>query len=253
LPAPNPSMATASKSAHAAPVAIITGGTGAIGSAIGTRLQAAGLRIIAADLDARPVPEDHTFFACDMTDPASIEKLLVFAAGLGPVACIVAAHGILLETPAGAADLSVVSRILDVNLKGVAYLCDLAGRHLAPPASIVLISSWTAFAGRIRNGYGYQAAKAGLESLTRTFAAAYGPNGVRVNAVAPGFMAEPMKGMGAEMRARQGGMDGVIQGAPLRKLVTASEVANAVAFLCSGEASAITGVVLPVDAGYRAL
>lgn len=253
MSAPNPSMGAASKSAQPAPVAIITGGTGAIGSAICARLQAAGLRIVAADLDARPVPEGQTFFACDMTDPASIEKLLAFAAGLGRVACIVAAHGILLETPAGAADLTAVSRILDVNLKSVAYLCDLAGRHVAPPASIVLISSWTAFAGRIRNGYGYQAAKAGLESLTRTFAAAYGPNGVRVNAVAPGFMAEPMKGMGAEMRARQGGMDGVIEGAPLRKLVTAAEVASAVAFLCSGEASAITGVVLPVDAGYRAL
>jgi NAD(P)-dependent dehydrogenase (short-subunit alcohol dehydrogenase family) len=249
----NPPVPAASNSAQAARVAIVTGGTGAIGSAIGARLQAAGQRVVAADLDVRPVPEGQTFFACDVTDPASIEKLLVFAADIGPVACIVAAHGILLETPAGAADLSAVSRILDVNLKGVAYLCDLAGRHLAPPASIVLISSWTAFAGRIRNGYGYQAAKAGLESLTRTFAAAYGPNGVRVNAVAPGFMADPMKGMGAEMRARQGGMDGVIQGAPLRKLVTAAEVASAVAFLCSNEASAITGVVLPVDAGYRAL
>lgn len=241
------------RSDDATPVAIVTGGTGAIGSAICARLQAAGLRIVAADLDAQPVPQGQTFFACDVTDPVRIEELLVFAARLGRVTCIVAAHGILLETRAGAGDLAAVSRILDINLKSVAYLCDLAGRHLAPPASIVLISSWTAFAGRIRNGYGYQAAKAGLESLTRTFAAAYGPNGVRVNAVAPGFMAEPMKGMGAEMRARQGGMDGVIQGAPLRKLVTATEVASAVAFLCSGEASAITGVVLPVDAGYRAL
>ena len=234
-------------------VAIVTGGTGAIGSAICARLQAAGLRIVAADLDVRPVPEGQTFFACDLTDPAKVEELFCFAERLGPITCIVAAHGILLETPAGASDLSAVSRILDINLKSVAYLCDLAGRHLTQPASIVLISSWTAFAGRIRNGYGYQAAKAGLESLTCTFAVAYGPNGIRVNAVAPGFMEQAMKGLGAEMRARQGGMDGVIQGAPLRKIVTAAEVASAVAFLCSSEASAITGVVLPVDAGYRAL
>ena len=234
-------------------VAIVTGGTGAIGSAICARLQAAGLRIVAADLDVRPVPEGQTFFACDLTDPAKVEELFCFAERLGPITCIVAAHGILLETPAGASDLSAVSRILDINLKSVAYLCDLAGRHLTQPASIVLISSWTAFAGRIRNGYGYQAAKAGLESLTCTFAVAYGPNGIRVNAVAPGFMAQTIKGFGSEMRARQGGMDGVIQGAPLRKIVTAAEVASAVAFLCSSEASAITGVVLPVDAGYRAL
>jgi NAD(P)-dependent dehydrogenase (short-subunit alcohol dehydrogenase family) len=244
---------TSPKSGDTTPVAIVTGGTGAIGSAIAARLQATGLRIVAADLDVLPVPQGQTFFTCDLTDPAKVEELFAFAKRLGPVACVVAAHGILLETPAGASDLSAVSRILDINLKSVAYLCDLAGRYVTPPASIVLISSWTAFAGRIRNGYGYQAAKAGLESLTRTFAAAYGPNGVRVNAVAPGFMDQAMKGMGAEMRARQGGMDGVIQGAPLRKLITGADVANAVAFLCSDEASAITGVVLPVDAGYRAL
>lgn len=255
MPADDQSMLedAVSRSENAAPVAIVTGGTGAIGSAICARLQTARLHVVAADLDAQPVPQGQTFFACDVSDPAKVDELLGFAAHLGPVTCIVAAHGILLETPAGAADLAAVSRILDINLKSVAYLCDLARRYLAPPASIVLISSWTAFAGRIRNGYGYQAAKAGLESLTRTFAVAYGPDGVRVNAVAPGFMADPMKGMGAEMRVRQGGMDGVIQGAPLRKLVTSAEVASAVGFLCSSEASAITGVVLPVDAGYRAL
>ena len=236
-----------------ATVAIVTGGTGAIGAAICARLQAEGMRVVAADRDPRPTPAGQHYIACDMTDPTSIEALLTAAARLGPIGCIVAAHGILLETPAGGADLSAVSQILDVNLKSVAYLCDLSKRFVTAPASIVLISSWTAFAGRIRNGYGYQAAKAGLESLTRVFAVAYGPDGVRVNAVAPGFMAEPMKGVGAQMRARQGGMNGVIAGAPLRRLVDGVDVANAVAFLCSAQASAITGVVLPVDAGYRAL
>ena len=79
----------------------------------------------------------QTEAAREMTDPASIAALFETAKRLGPVRCVVGAHGILLNTPAGASDLADVSRILDVNLKSVAYLLDLAGRHLAPPAAIV--------------------------------------------------------------------------------------------------------------------
>ncbi len=137
------------------------------------------------------------------------------AARSGSIRCVVAAQGILRETPAGGSDPIAVSQVVDVNLKSVAYLCDIAKTYIASPASIAIISSWTASAGRIRNAYAYQATKAGVESLTRTFAVAYGPLGIRVNCVAPGFMAEPMKGEGAELRAQQGGMDTVIKGAPL--------------------------------------
>ena len=233
-------------------IAVVTGGTGAIGSAIAARLQSLGMSVVAADRDVRPVPDGQQFFAFDVTKPKSVEGLLGFASQQGPVSCLVAAHGILLETTAGSSDPAAVSDIIDVNLKGVAYLLDLSKPHLAKDASIVLLSSWTAFAGRIKSGYAYQATKAGVESLTHSFAVAYGPD-VRVNAIAPGFMADPMKGPGAEMRSRQGGMDGVIKGAPLQKLVAATDIADAVAFLTSREAAAITGIVLPVDAGYRAL
>lgn len=89
--------------------------------------------------------------------------------------------------------------------------------------------------------------------LVRSFAAAYGPDGVRVNCIAPGFMADPMKGEGAELRARRGGRQTVIDGAPLRRLIVPQDIANAAAFLCSNEASAITGIVLPVDAANHPL
>lgn len=234
-------------------VAVVAGGAGAIGAAIAAKLQANGFRVIAADRDARNFPKGQTYFECDLTDAAGIDRLLAFASRLGPLRCLVAAQGILKETPAGSADPAAVSAIIDVNLKSVAYLCNRAQEYLAPPASLVLISSWTATAGRLKNSFAYQATKAGVESLTRTFAVAYGPLGIRVNCVAPGFMAQPMKGEGAELRARQGGMDVVIEGAPLRRLIEGEDVANAVAFLASDQASAITGVVLPVDAGYRAL
>ncbi len=234
-------------------VAIVAGGTGAIGSAIARKLQAIGYHVMAADRDVRPVPQGQSFHACDLTKPEEVVALFEAASKRGPIRCVVAAQGILRETPAGQSDLSAVSQVIDVNLKSVAYLCDAAKAHLTTPASLVLISSWTARAGRLKNSYAYQATKAGVESLTRTFAVAYGPLGIRVNCVAPGFMAEPMKGEGAELRAQQGGMDTVIKGAPLGRLIEGEDIANAVAFLCSDEARAITGVVLPVDAGYRAL
>ena len=234
-------------------VAIVTGGTGAIGSAIAARLQADGKLVVAADRDLRAVPEGQIFRACELTDPAGVIALFEFARGLGDIACLVAAHGILMETQAGAADPAAISTVIDINLKSVAYLCNAAKTYLSPPAAIVLISSWTAMSGRLRGSFAYQATKAAVESLTHTFAVAYGPEGIRVNCIAPGFMAAPMKGEGSELRNRQGGMDGVIQGAPLRCLVEGEDIAAATAYLISHGAAAVTGIVLPVDAGYRAL
>ena len=247
------SASTASQAGARAPVAIVTGGTGAIGSAIAARLQAEGMTVVAAERDPRPVPAGQVFRACELTDPASITELFEFARRLGGIACLVGAHGILMATPAGAADPAAVSLVIDVNLKSVAYLCNAAKTFLAPPASIVLISSWTAMAGRVGGAFAYQATKAAVESLTHSFAVAYGPDGIRVNCIAPGFMSAPMKGEGTALRARQGGMDTVIEGAPLRRLTEGDDIAAATAYLCSREASAITGIVLPVDAGYRAL
>ncbi len=134
----------------------------------------------------------------------------------------------------------------------MAYLCDLAGTRLADGGSIVLLSSLSAFMGRVRSGYAYQASKAGVEALARVFAVAYGPRRIRVNCIAPGFMSAPMKGPGAQLRQRQGGNEVVVQPIPLGRLIEAEEVASATAFLCSKDAAAITGIVMPIDGGQRA-
>jgi len=235
-----------------ASVAIVTGGTGTIGAAIARLFQQRGLTVVAADLDERPVPEGQAFVRCDVTDPGSVAALFAAARKLGDIASVVVAHGILLETVPGSADPAAVARVLDVNLKGAALVCDAASAHLGEGGSILLVSSMSAFMGRVGGSYAYQASKAGLESMTRAYAVAYGPRGIRVNAVAPGYMAQPMKGEGAKLRARQGGSDKVREATPLRRLVTEQELAKAVAFLCSDDAATITGVVLPVDSGQRA-
>ncbi len=233
-------------------VAIITGGTGTIGAAMAAEFQARGQTVVVADLDEKPVAEGQHFLRCDVTDPASVAALFAAAAALGPITTLVAAHGILLETVPGAADPADVARVIDVNLRGVALLCDAAGAHLGEGSSILLVSSMSAFMGRVDGAYAYQATKAGVESLTRVYAVAYGPRGVRVNCVAPGVMEQPMKGKGPVLRARQGGNEKMRVLNPLRRLVTGQELAKAAAFLCSDDAPTITGVVLPVDAGIRA-
>lgn len=233
-------------------IAIVTGGTGTIGTAIADLFQQRGLRVVIADLDERPVPEGQSFVQCDVTDPASVADMFTAAKALGKIKTIVLAHGLLLSTPPGSADVGAVSRVIDVNLKGSALVCDAASEHLGDGASILLLSSMSAFMGRVGDAYAYQASKAGIESLTRVYAVAYGPRGIRVNSIAPGFMAQPMKGEGSKLRARQGGSDTAREITPLRRLVTEDELARVAAFLCSDEVPSISGVVLPVDAGLCA-
>ncbi|MCB1387776.1 MAG: SDR family oxidoreductase [Rhodobacteraceae bacterium] len=233
-------------------VAIVTGGTGTIGAAVAARLQARGQIVLCADLDERPVPEGQRFVACDVTEPDSVAALFAAAGALGPVETVIVAHGILMETVPGFADPAAVGKVIDVNLKGVALVCDAAGSALADGGTILLVSSMSAFMGRVGGAYAYQATKAGVEALTRVYAVAFGARGIRVNCVAPGYMAEPMKGQGATLRARQGGSDLVRGQTPLKRLTTAEELAMAVEFLCSDRAPTITGVVLPVDSGQRA-
>ncbi|MBP2562513.1 3-oxoacyl-[acyl-carrier protein] reductase [Neorhizobium galegae] len=233
-------------------VAIITGGTGTIGAAISELFQKRGATVVVADLDEQPVAKGQTFIRCDVTDPKSVASMFAEAAKLGDITSLVVAHGILLETVPGTADPVAVGKVLDVNLKGSALVCDQASAHLAEGASILLLSSMSAFMGRVVGGYAYQASKAGIESMTRSYAVAFGARGIRVNCIAPGYMAQPMKGEGSKLRARQGGSDKVREATPLRRLVTEQELAMSAAFLCSDQAPSITGVVLPVDSGQRA-
>ncbi len=234
-------------------VAIITGGTGTIGAAIAAQFQARGQIVVAADLDELPVPPGQHFIRFDATDPASVAALFEQAAALGTITDVVVSHGVGAVTLPGSADPMVASKVIDVNLKGVALVCDQASGYLGEGSSILLVSSMSATMGRIGHAYAYQASKAGVEQLTRIFAVAYGPRGIRVNCVAPGFMQKIMKGpTGPTARDHAGGTEGARNAVPLRRLVVEDDIADAVSFLCSSRARSITGVVLPVDCGMRA-
>jgi NAD(P)-dependent dehydrogenase (short-subunit alcohol dehydrogenase family) len=236
-----------------AKVAIVTGGTGSIGSAVCSRLVAQSWTVVAADV-AEPVdlPNDRHFRKLDVASAASVAAVFDFAASLGELRALVNAHGILLETPIGSFDEERFQAVLEINLKGVARMCDAAASRIADHGAIVQVSSVTASMGRGKGASAYVASKAGIEALTRAFAVALAPREVRVNCVAPGFVSQPMTGEGAMLRARQGGNDAIRTFTPFGRLVTPQEVAEVICFLCAEQASGVSGVVIPVDGGQLA-
>jgi NAD(P)-dependent dehydrogenase (short-subunit alcohol dehydrogenase family) len=234
-------------------VAIVTGGTGSLGGAISSEFLRRGLVVVAADRDEPSAQSDGIhFLRTDVTSADSLDELFARASAFGQIKIVVAAHGILALTPIGQASAAELSRILETNLTAVAALCNIAAQKVVDGGSILLFSSIAASLGRLHFSVAYQMSKAGVEALTRACAVALAPRQIRVNCLAPGFVAVPMKGTAA-MREDRGGDAYRLSMTPLGRFVTPTEVANAAAFLCSAEASGITGVTLPVDGGALAL
>ncbi|MBM3508260.1 MAG: SDR family oxidoreductase [Candidatus Rokubacteria bacterium] len=231
------------------PVALVTGGSRNIGWAIAQRF-APTHRVLIGDLapPAAALPEGMAWAECDVRDYASCERL-VAAAG-APLAALV--HSAAITRPAvpvGALSPAEWAEVIDVNLTGAFHVMRAALEPLrAAAGSAVLISSRAArvgYAALTASADGtkphYCAAKAGVISLTRSFAVELAPHGVRVNCVAPGSIE-------GDMIPRER-WPAIASRVPLGRLGRPEEVAEACRFLCSPEASYITGHVLDVNGG----
>ncbi|MCV7370058.1 short-chain dehydrogenase [Mycolicibacterium duvalii] len=226
---------------------VVTGGASGIGAAIAERLRADGLQVATIDLN----PGDEKFaYAADVTDRAAIDAALKdIRAELGPVTVLVNAAG--MDRFKKFTDLTFEDwqKVIDVNLNGVFHCVQavLPDMIEAGWGRIVNISSSSTHSGQPFMAP-YVAAKSGVNGLTKSLALEYGPYGITVNAVPPGFIDTPMLRK-AEKRGFLGDTDKQIEATPVRRMGRPEDIAAACAFFISEEAGYVTGQILGVNGG----
>jgi len=227
--------------------AVVTGGGSGIGAAVAHRLRADGLRVATIDLN----PGEEKFsYAADVTDRAAVDTALSeIRAELGPVTVLVNAAG--MDRFKRFIDLTFEDwqKVLDVNLNGVFHCIQatLPDMIEAGWGRIVNISSSSTHSGQPFMAP-YVAAKSAVNGLTKSLALEYGPDGITVNAVPPGFIDTPMLRK-AEKRGFLGDTEKQIAATPVRRIGRPEDIAAACAFLISEEAGYITGQILGVNGG----
>ncbi len=227
--------------------AVVTGGGSGIGQAIANRLRADGHNV--ATLDLNPSDDDLAYVA-DVTDRGQVDEALsAIRAKVGPVSILVNAAG--LDSFKKFTDVTFErwQRVIDVNLNGVFHCIQAVLPEMVEAGwgRIVNISSSSTHSGAPYMAP-YVAAKSAVNGLTKTLALEYGPSGITVNAVPPGFIDTPMLRAAAD-KGFLGDIDATIAATPVRRMGRPEDIAAACAFLVSEEAGYITGQLLGVNGG----
>jgi NAD(P)-dependent dehydrogenase (short-subunit alcohol dehydrogenase family) len=235
-----------------AKVALVTGGARGIGDAIVQALLGAGAKVYSLDLAAPAVSRTGVVdLEADVSDPASVAAAFraIDEAGDG-IDTVVHNAGIQRSGLCGQMSFADWSAVLNTHLNGM-FLCasEAIPRMIAQGrgGSIVGIASTAAFVGLPGRGP-YTAAKAGIVGLARCLAVETAPHRIRVNAVAPGFTRTAI----IEDAVANGSLreDWMVERVPMGRLAAPAEIANAVKYLASDDASYVTGQTLVVDGGW---
>ncbi|WP_233857636.1 SDR family NAD(P)-dependent oxidoreductase [Paraburkholderia sp. HD33-4] len=239
---------------------VVTGGASGIGEATARRFAAAGMTVVIGDLNSErgkrvaaelsEVGRDVFFYPLDLGSDNSIELFAEKVFNLHGVPEALVNSGGILQNAVRLLDMPIAEfdRLFDINVRGTLMVSRAFGAAMcdAGKGAIINLCSLTTF--RASAQIGYAVGKAGLKMLTEVMAAEWGPKGVRVNAVAPGYTLTPA--MQARIDSGERDPDAVVQKSALRRFVRPDEVADTIFFLCSENASAITGVTLPIDCGW---
>ena len=240
---------------HMKPVHVVTGGASGIGEACARELARAGAAVAVVDRDlpraeAVAAAIGGRAFAADVADAADVGACAAkIEAEFGPVAVVVTSAGVL-QLPLRPHDLplSVWDDVIRIDQRGTYVTCLAFARAMLARrrGAIVNIASITGL--RAVPLHAYAPAKAAVIAMTECLAAEWGPAGIRVNAVSPGYTLTPALQAAIDRGERD--VSALAGAAALGRLVQPDEVARVVAFLASDAASAITGANLPVDCGW---
>ncbi len=237
---------------------LISGGTSGIGRAIALAFQAAGARVTVTGLQSSEIEA----FLADQSSPAPCRAgpmisavpfdvqdataIALLAENLTSLDILVNCAGMILRGGAEF-DPERFQQVVDVNLHGTMRLCTAFHPHLsASRGCIVNIASMLSFFG---SGFApaYSSSKGAIAQLTKSLAIAWAAEGIRVNAIAPGWIVTPLTQPLVDSPERS---QSIIDRTPLKRWGEPDDVTGAVQFLCSPAAAFITGVILPVDGGY---
>lgn len=239
------------------PVALVTGASKGIGAACAIALARAGYDVgigYASDADGaqttaaavRAAGREVLVHQADVSDEKEAAGLVsAVEEALGPLDALVLNAGITRDGPALRMDSEDWSAVIDTNLSGAFYTARpaLRGMLRRRAGSIVAISSIVGLSGNAGQ-VNYAAAKAGMLGMVKSLAREAAPRGIRVNAVAPGYITTDMTAaLPEQLRER------ILEHTPLGRFGTPEDVAAAVRFLCSDDAGFMTGAVLSVDGG----
>jgi len=239
---------------------IVTGGASGLGLAVAERFAEKGKTVVIIDVSKengerhrdrlREAGHDVHYLQADLTSQSAAAAAAEAAHRLaGRIDLLVNAAGIIRRKPHADLEDRELDAVLDINLKGTVYMCQAVYPYMRTDGgAIVNFASMLAHYGS-KNLLAYAASKGGVVQVTKCLAVDWAADGIRVNAVSPGYIETPLSSGATRDPAFR---DRILSRTPQRRFGQASEVASAIDFLCSDDASFITGVVLPIDGGLLA-
>lgn len=243
-------------------VAVVTGGASGIGEATARRMASDGLAVAILDVNeaggaavAKAIADaggTARFYVCDVADAKALDMVAEkIESGIGGVVNLVTAAGLIPNSESiMEMDMAAHERMWKVNYIGTIHACQAFGKRMIPRKAGAIVTLGSINSVLPLPLPAYNPGKAAVARLTQLLAVELGRHGIRVNSVGPTYVMTPP--LRAKVAAGQRDMNKIMGVHALSSLPEPKDIADAIAFLCSDQARSITGILLPVDAGWLA-